>query len=611
MEYNMKFTSAFSYSCKLIILVVVTLLSACSSKPPPPSNPPSLVNANIYINQIAFDIQAPKQAVVALPIGVNASRFIVYQDSNIIFQGKLDSQPSFTEWGTGAHYYLADFSSVKRRGEFHIVVNTPKQQLTSSTFTIKPNVYFSLTAKSIINYVKARRHTNPKDNSVRINGTERFVDVSGGWVDSGSNTNKSLAKLNYSNFLVSQQGAMTTWAMAKSYEKLSRLYDRKALTLTLAEEVIWGADYLHRTLDNGGYFYTSILNDADEDNERLISNFDSVNEEQTSDFQAAFREGGGMAIAALARAHELSNKTGVQGEFSAKQYLADAEQAFSHLTKNNLRYADDGKANIIDDYTALIAATELYRLTKKTKYLKAARYSAHNLNNRMTSQGWFKSDDDERPFYHAAEAGLPIIALVDYLAIERNKQIKAKTKRTIKLSLDYQLALNTQAANPFNLARQTFKTYKNGKYSKQQEGFFMPHANETGSWWQGESARMASLSAAAIWGGKLTHSDSKAPFGINSDLAYFAQSQIDWIMGKNPYQVSMLYGFGVDNPPHAKSAGSMINGGISSGITGATLSPEGRGMTWAEGPDENNWRWTEQWLQNTTWYLLAITAMTE
>ena len=73
----------------------------------------------------------------------------------------------------------------------------------------------------------------------------------------------------------------------------------------------------------------------------------------------------------------------------------------------------------------------------------------------------------------------------------------------------------------------------------------------------------------------------------------------------------MLYGFGVNNPPHAKSAGIMLNGGISNGITGATQRSDGSGITWAQGPDANNWRWTEQWLQNSTWYLLAMTAMTE
>jgi len=595
---------------KLVLLAMVILVSACSSKQQP-SNPPTLTKANIYINQLAFDVQAPKQAVVALPIGETASRFIVYQDSNMIYQGKLTSQQSFTEWGQGAHYYLADFSQVKRRGEFHIVVNTPKQQLASSTFTIKHNAYFALTAKSLVNYFKASRHTNPRDESIRMNGTERYVNVSGGWVDAGGDQGKHLSQQTESNFLVPQQGAVAAWAMAKSYDSLNRLYDRKALTVELAEEVIWGADYLHRILDSEGYFYTNIFDQRGFAEERLITGYQGSEGDYNTNFQAAFREGGGMAIAALVRAHELSNKTGVQGEFSAKQYLTDAERAFAHLQKNNLRYLDNGKENIIDDYTALIAATELYRITKKSKYLKAARHRAHSLNTRMTSQGWFISDDDERPFYHGTEAGLIVIALVDYLAIERNRQIKAKTKRTIKLSLDYQLALNSQVANPFNLARQTFKSYNDGQYSKQQEGFFIPHASEANYAWQGESSRLASLTAAAIWGGKITHSDKDGAFGINDELAYFAQSQIDWIMGKNPYQVSMLYGFGVNNPPHAKSAGNMLNGGISNGITGATSNPNGRGITWAEGPDENNRRWVEQWLQNSTWYLLAMTAMTE
>jgi hypothetical protein len=606
----MTLTPIFSNVGRTILLVMIALVSACSSKPPP-SNMPNLAKANIYINQIAFDVQAPKQAVIALPIGETARRFIVYQDSNIVYQGKLISQPTFIEWGRGAHYYLADFSQVKRRGEFHIVVNTPKQQLASSTFTIKQSAYFALTAKSVLNYVKASRYTNPQDQSIRINETEQYVDVSGGWADAGSDSGKHLSLQADSNLLVSQQGAITTWAMAKSYGNLSRLYDRKGLAQELAEEVIWGADYLHRILAGEGYFYIHVFDKRGSADERLITGYEGIDEDYTTNYQAAFREGAGMAIAALVRAHELSNKTGVQGEFSAKQYLTDAERAFAHLKNNNLRYVDNGKENIIDDYTALIAATELYRITKKTKYLKAARHRAHNLNSRMTSQGWFVSDDNERPFYHDVEAGLPIIALVDYLAIECNKQIKAKTKRTIKLSLDYQLALNSQVSNPFNLARQTFKTYKDGQYSKQQEGFFMPHANEANYQWKGESARMASLSAAAIWGGKVTHRDVHTAFGINNDLANFAQSQIDWIMGKNPYQVSMLYGFGVNNPPHAKSAGTLLNGGVSNGITGATLSTEGRNITWAEGPDEYNRRWVEQGLQNTTWYLLAMTAMTE
>jgi hypothetical protein len=72
----------------------------------------------------------------------------------------------------------------------------------------------------------------------------------------------------------------------------------------------------------------------------------------------------------------------------------------------------------------------------------------------------------------------------------------------------------------------------------------------------------------------------------------------------------LLYGFGVTNVPSAVSAGTHVRGGISNGITGAVDSDEGRGIVFAPGPDDNNWRWLEQWLPHSTWFLLAATAMT-
>ena len=53
----------------------------------------------------------------------------------------------------------------------------------------------------------------------------------------------------------------------------------------------------------------------------------------------------------------------------------------------------------------------------------------------------------------------------------------------------------------------------------------------------------------------------------------------------------------------------MVRGGISNGITGAPLSDEGRGIVFAPGPDEENWRWLEQWLPHSTWLLIATTTL--
>lgn len=608
MEKNMIASPFFSPYKKLALLVMVILISACSSKQPPPSNPPNFTTAKIYINQIAFDVQAPKHAVVALPLDETASRFIIYEGSDIIYQGELTAQTGFNEWGEGAHYYLADFSSIKRRGAFHVVVRTQKQKLSSSVFNIKQNAYFDLTANSLINFFKLNRQSKPEEQTIDNNEAVSSIEFLGGWSNPTSLQNENLDRSMPANFSSFQQAALATWAMAKSYEKLSQYYDQKALTLSITEEVLWGADYLHRVLTSEADLKKKQTNKRNVDVE--VSFFDDETKQPSSSHDnKGFHQVSGIAIAALAKAYELSHKTGVQGEFTAKQYLLYAERSFIQLQKYNKHNVHTSRESIFDDYSTLIAATTLYRITKKTQYLKVARYRAHNLNSRITSPGWFVRGNNQKPFYHTAEASFPIIALADYLSIERNRQFHVKTKRTIKLSLDHQLTLTSQVSNPFGLARQSFSPYISGQDSKPQQGFFMPHASKTNDWWHGENARIASLATAAIWGGKLTHSDKSGAFGINSELAMFSQNQIDWILGKNPYQICMLYSLGVNNPPQSKTSYIMLDGGISNGITGATLKADGRGMTWAEGPEENNWRWTEQSLQNSAWYLLAITAM--
>ena len=201
---------------------------------------------------------------------------------------------------------------------------------------------------------------------------------------------------------------------------------------------------------------------------------------------------------------------------------------------------------------------------------------------------------------------------MQYLDIERDAARADAARKTIKSALDYQLALTDKVSNPFDYARQNFRTYKNGKAGDQLlDGFFIPHANETNYWWQGESARLASLATAAILGGRIAASDPQTSFGVSPRLAEFAQNQLDWTLGRNPFDMCLLYGFGANNVPSAVSAGVHVKGGISNGITGAVDSDEGRGIVFAPGPDDNNWRWLEQWLPHSTWFLLAATAMTK
>jgi len=575
------------------------------------SEQPALV---VQLNQVALEAEGPKSAIVEAAGGDSTSgRFNVLRGDEIVQSGDLVALPRFSEWGEGRRYFKADFSSLTAPGRYRIeaVVGSDKAQ--SAAVDVVRQALFKTAADSLVAYFHASRWTNEADKHIRIYDTDRYVNVFGGWQDAGGDTGKYLSHLSFANYFNPQQSAMVTWVLAKSYDTVPGLYRKAGLDVRIIDEAFWGADFLHRALDPGGYFYETVFDRWGEPGaERVVTGYEGLDGRYSTNYNAAFREGGGVAIAALARASMLAGSTGRHGEFTGPQYLADAEKAFDHLQANNTKYCDNGVENIIDDYTALLAAAELYRATRKDSYLQAARVRAENLNKRMTPDGWFVSDDKDRPYYHGAEAGFPVVSLVYYLDIEQDPARIARARKTIGAAQDYQLALNGKVANPYDYARQSFRTYKDGKLSPDfQEGFFMPHANETGYWWQGESARLASLAAAAILGGRLVAPDPKNAFGVRSDLATFAQHQVDWTLGRNPFGMCMLYGFGARNPPSAESAGVMVKGGISNGITGATLSDQGRGIVWAEGPDENNWRWLEQWLPHSTWFLLAVTAMAE
>jgi hypothetical protein len=311
-----------------------------------------------------------------------------------------------------------------------------------------------------------------------------------------------------------------------------------------------------------------------------------------------------MAIAALARISQW-NKDGTY--FTSQNYLDGAKRAFAHLLVNNTKYVDDGKENIIDDYGALMAASELWIATGDTTYRDEARKRANNLASRMTPAGYFRADDGKRPFWHAADAGLPIVALVRYLDKETDASLRGAALDTIKKALDYELAVTNEVGNPYGYARQSF-VYQGAV----KKGFFIPQDNETGWWWQGENARLASLAAAAILGGRLVYPANNG-WGVDERLASFASRQLAWILGANPYDVCFMNGFGRNNPKAitANFGHGTQKGGISNGITGHEGNGDGTGIDYKTSANGDEWRWIEQWIPHSGWFLTAISAMAQ
>ncbi|MRX68862.1 beta-glucosidase family 9 [Flavobacterium resistens] len=560
----------------------------------------------IYVNQVGFDPESPKVAIIGFNGNFSNTTFDIIdtKSQKTVFTSTIGKAENIEDWMLDKSYYKADFSSFKKPGNYKITIKIADQIYNSASFSIEENILAKRTISSIVHYYNKQRANTPEeleaDKNMLLFGSTKKVDVHGGWCDASGDVSKYFSHLAYANFVSPQQTPLVTWSLINTSEEISKELIQWKIKDSLDNEAIWGADYMMRCLSDEDYFYMIVFSYFDKNPaaRRIVGL--KANSVTTDEYQSAFREGAGMAIASLARISQWKKN----GDFTSKQYLDGAKRAYAHLLINNTKYDDDGKENIIDDYCALMGATELWIATNENFYKEEARKWAHKLENRMTDQGWFRSNDGNRPFWHAADAGLPIVALTRYLKKESDENEKIKAKEVIKKALNYNLAVTNNVSNPFGYARQSFLFN-----DKIKDGFFIPHENETGWWWQGENARLASLATAATEGGKAISLQKNDATKKSLDL--YASQQLSWILGCNPYSVCFLYQFGEKNVPymHSNYGHGSEKGGISNGITGKEGNGDGSGIDFKMDVDGNDeWRWTEQWIPHSAWFLQAITA---
>jgi hypothetical protein len=552
-----------------------------------------------HLNHLGFDTLGPKHAVVEGAATLDRY-YIVDANHAAVWCGALASI-AFSAWGSSQSFYSIDFTELTRQGHYRVQVGNA----VSDEFEIGDAHLFATTFPSVLGYFKSSRADDADvwaaDASVPFFGSSARADVRGGWYDAAGDISKYLSHLSYANFLNPQQIPLVAWALAWVYDQGGAALAASGSATAVQAEAMWGADYLLRVLDPAGYFYINVFDGWSGDvGQRQICAFTGQYGVETADWQSALREGGGMSIAALARAARWK----VDGGFTSAQYLTGAKLAFDYLNTNGVKYDDDGKENVIDDYTGLLAASELYATTQDATYLQAARARATSLVGRLGADGYFIADGATRPFWHASDAGLPVVALARYVQVETDESKRGLVKQAIQKHLDYLLAVTGAVANPFGYARQ--------HVAAGTASFFIPHDNESGYWWQGENARLASLAAAALLGAKVLGTSGTQYL----DLLRFAGNQLDWILGANPYDICFLNGLGKNNPPAfcaSKAQAGTLPGGISNGITGGNS--DGSGIQWLSAPlggsCGDDWRWVEQWLPHSAWFMVATTALAQ
>ncbi|MGG7509557.1 glycoside hydrolase family 9 protein [Plantibacter sp. YIM 135249] len=542
---------------------------------------------------------------------------------------------------TGGQYARIDLPDDLGTGSYRVdVVLTDGTTVSSEAFEIAPDLMQRLTMSDILSYFKAMRSSGEidrKDRAAKHWGDPDgpTVDARGGWLDASGDTSKFLSHLTYTTLMAPQQIPLCVWSMAASRDAVARSHPAldRSLSARLRDEALWGADFLVRFRSPDGFFYTGIFDALTKQLDERVITAPLPDCVRTDRYQAAYRQGGGVAIAALARASRFDD----DGDFSREMYLETALAAFEHLEAHNAEYLDDATENVQDDYCALLAATELAGALierhepadggvgdpvgdavsdavggaaavddRLAGIVAAAESRAASLAGRYTDEGygpgWFVGDAAGRPFFHAVEAGLPIVALLRFAEVLPASSDAAKARGVaVRAMLDH---VDRAAAvhNPFGYPRQRVQP----KDESPRDAFFFPHANETGYWWQGENATISSLSVAASEVGRLAEASELSPEDRDRLRAY-ADDQLAWVLGRNPFDASMLQGRGRGNVDYASDFPN-LPGGIVNGITAGWTDERDIAFLPADADEGDSWRWAEQWIPHTGWFLLAVAS---
>jgi hypothetical protein len=579
----------------------------------------------VLVDQVGYETQSPKLALIRGTSQDHPQQFSLVDSAT----GKTVATARPVSAGTvhawDGMFWTADFSFWQTPGHYRLQTKTDAGEASSCDFEIGDNLLERNTLSNVLYYFKGQRSSGAIDEADRHlplpGGDKGFVDVHGGWYDATGDYGIHFSHQNLTSYFNPQQVPLVVWSLFQSYAALQARRDDNfsEYERRLLDEGLYGADFLVRMKRPNGSFFESISGPGKDKlpKDRIIGNpnWRTQIKQKASDiseavqnvegpytYQVSFRSGGGMAIAALA----LASTMPADGDFPRAIYLRAAEEAFQFLTLHNRELLNDGVENILDDYCALLAATELYRASHNEVYLTASDLRAAHLMARLTTQGAFRdywrANDATRPYFHPSDAGLPVISLIEYAQIAV-PEARTQALDAVKRSLRFELAVTREVNNPFGYARQLVRM-GDGRI---RSAFFFPHDTEAAPWWQGENARLASLACAARLAAPLFASDPD----FQAQLEAYAWNQLHWIHGRNPYDAGMLMGSGHGNAPYmffrsykyTSAPGSVING-----ITAAIDNEDGIAFNlgYAVTGKDDDWRWTEQWLPHAAWYLYAV-----
>lgn len=529
---------------------------------------------------------------------------------NVCLSGKVTPSE-----GTIGRLGVINFSSLTRHGLYRIAVDS----IHTHPFPIGEDIFLP-SAWRVLNFIFCQRCGSEVKGIHDACHSDLYADhlgrsysYGGGWHDAGDLSQQTL------------QTADVAFALLEASEKFSHT-DRE-LSDRLREEACWGLQFVLQCRLGDGHHASSLglLHWTD----NIQGTFDDIHTVRRQDhafdnyLYAAYEA---FACRVLGENHPLYTPlyTAAKEDFdyAITQYETKGILPYPHIMEHTYNTAPTLFAA-----TASWAATQLYILTKNTSYAqKATQYINYVLNCQETQgrkpelKGFFYRDDSHKSivhFIHQSREQLFALALTDLCNSQPKNKDSQRWKTATQLYAQYLKSL-VPYTYPYGMA--SSGTYLSDEYTD-RDGFLSLHIfapdnapelylrqlQEGGVqldkrhylkrfpvWFNifngNEAVILSTGKSAAVLGRYLQ----------DKELLNYAQSQLYWTVGLNPFCQSLIYGEGYRYPAMDSFSSGEITGEIPVGIRSWKNSDE---PYW---PQTNNACYKEVWLTSAGKWLSLI-----
>jgi hypothetical protein len=488
-------------------------------------------------------------------------------------------------------FQVLDFSEVREPGTYQLRAGA----LSSRPFRIGEDVWTSSIWKAInFFYVERCGYAIPGVHDIchrdwMLSHGNKKIPVNGGWHDAGD------LSQSFGNT------AEATYAMFHLAERLGARQEDPALRLRLIEEAKWGLDWVMKTSFGDGF--RASFSTMDRWTNNVVGDADDMAAQARNSAGANFTAAATEALAA--RVLRQSDPT--IASYALKQAIEDWTFA---VTPSPDTQREAG--SITTAAHGVQAGVDLWQATGDQRYADKAielartvldsqrREFLPGLTNPLAGV-FYATPAKERIFRseHNSQEFIPVAALVRLCEAFPNHADWMKWYSAVTLYAEYYQKPMAQFAQPYGMLANS--VYGDEEYKNVPPG--------RGS--NPESYRAQVLNGVNVGGGfhvrlfpvwfefrgnhgtTLTQSkglSAAAQLRGNLDLAFLVQQELEWVLGRNPFAQSTMWGEGHDYAPQYSAMSGDIMGSLPVGIQ----TREDRDIPYW--PTENCHNWKEVWV---------------